>query len=431
MTPSIGQRVRRGAIRGSIYRWGIESLKAGCGFAMQRTSDIKSKEAIIRKGIIPPAYPAPSNPVLSKRKIPHGFIFYLSHREGAATDITTTPRMTTPRMTCCTTTGALHASVTHVRFSLPDAYHVPILNTTPAHTLAGSRTHPHDPSVLPTPADRGAQYHLIPIPLRPRRPAPPRFHAAPARFPGLANADLPGCVPPCADLAPPQRRTLNDRERDLAATPRARESEPWMALARADLLACDAYCYSPRSSFGLLGGLSSPFPASALHPRLALPINPISPGPPPTPPNKTGNTTVSWMRTSWIFGSTPQVYEHQVVVATSKLGTVLACSRSARPSHNPAQAWFPPRDRTRRGHRVPAERRRRRITSLCRFSFLVPPRSFPAFTSTSPFPRPAPAAVPPTLPAKEPFACLPASRILGNPGRTPQAMWALMRRLRT
>jgi hypothetical protein len=48
-------------------------------------------------------------------------------------------------------------------------------------------------------------------------------------------------------------------------------------------------------------------------------------------------------------------------------------SRSARPSHNPAQALFPPRDRARRGHHVPGERRRRHITSLCQFSFVVRP----------------------------------------------------------
>jgi hypothetical protein len=51
------------------------------------------------------------------------------------------------------------------------------------------------------------------------------------------------------------------------------------------------------------------------------------------------------------------------------------------------------------------------------------------FASTSL--RPAPAAARPTLPAKKPFACSPTSRILGNPGRTPQAIWALMRRFRT
>ncbi|KAJ7920520.1 hypothetical protein B0H13DRAFT_2319245 [Mycena leptocephala] len=91
----------------------------------------------------------------------------------------------------------LHASP-HVRFSLPDAYHVSMLDTTPAHTLDGSRS-------VQTPPDRAARYQLIPIPLRPRRPAPHRSHVVPARFPRLANADthprgLPVCVPPVRRL---------------------------------------------------------------------------------------------------------------------------------------------------------------------------------------------------------------------------------------
>jgi hypothetical protein len=99
-----------------------------------------------------------------------------------------------------------------------------------------------------------------------------------------------------------------------------------------------------------------------------------------------------------------QVYECQVVVAASKLETILARSRSARPSYNPAQALFRLRGHTRRGHRVPGERRRRRVTSQCRLSFLVPAPSpisrqtsiscstlvFPStstFTSPHPCPR--------------------------------------------
>jgi hypothetical protein len=116
-----------------------------------------------------------------------------------------------------------------------------------------------------------------------------------------------------------------------------------------------------------------------------------------------------------------QVHERQVVIASSKLGTVLAQSRSALPSRNLAQALFAPRDRAHRGNRVPGGPVRYLAlpTLVSCASAVSDPRQTPIGCSTSVFPftfaftspRPAPVAARPPLPAKEPFACSPTSQI--------------------
>ncbi|KAJ7889775.1 hypothetical protein B0H13DRAFT_2341362 [Mycena leptocephala] len=121
------------------------------------------------------------------------------------------------------------------------------------------------------------------------------------------------------------------------------------------------------------------FPSPLPHRSLSSPLR---------PQKKRGNTTVSHAHLMGLPEYT-QVQERRpgVVVAASKLETIFALR-----SHNPTQIGC--------------------STSVC------------------PSASPRPAAARPTLPATTPLACSPTSRIPGNPDRTPQAMRALMWRLR-
>ncbi|KAJ7872206.1 hypothetical protein B0H13DRAFT_2669460 [Mycena leptocephala] len=146
----------------------------------------------------------------------------------------------------------------------------------------------------------------------------------------------------------------------------------WLAAyAPRSSSASHSSCSSPRSSLSLPGAhrrLSPPPRCSHCPPLTYL----TGASPHSLRPQKTtdGMILLSRIAPRGSSGVHPRSMNTRSLSPPASSGP---SSRSARPSPNPAQTLFPPRDRARRGHHVPGERRRRCITSLCQFSFVVRP----------------------------------------------------------